>query len=56
MMVNYWPCFVETYRYHTELTAQIHLGMLVTVERKYHDSLSQLTGVYLVQVNKIGLE
>ena len=40
MMVNYWPCFVETYRYHieTELTAQIHLGMLVTVERKDHDS------------------
>ena len=38
MMVNYWPCFVETYKYHTELTAQIHLGMLVTVERKDHDS------------------
>ena len=55
MMVNYWPCFVETSRYRTELTAQLHLGMLVTVERKDH-SWSQLIDVYLVQVYKIGLE
>ena len=34
MMVNYWPCFVETSRYRTELTAQRHQGSLVTGEER----------------------
>ena len=55
MMVNYWPCILERSGYRTEMTAQLHLSLLVTVERKDH-SLSQLMGVYLVQVYKIGLE
>ena len=53
MMVNYWPCFVEMSRYRTGLTAQPHMGLLVTVGRKDH---TQLMGVYLVPVYKIDLK